>query len=51
MSLTQIARNCARLARASNGIRVIIAQPQIRLMHRIALPAVCNGITQVSKKK
>ncbi|KAI8120817.1 mitochondrial, Acyl carrier protein [Lucilia cuprina] len=46
MSLTQIARNCARLARAANGIRVITAQPQMRLLHRIAMPAMCNGVTQ-----
>ncbi|XP_065361104.1 acyl carrier protein, mitochondrial isoform X1 [Calliphora vicina] len=46
MSLTQIARNCARLARAANGIRVITAQPQMRLLHRIAVPAMCNGVTQ-----
>ncbi|XP_037818536.1 acyl carrier protein, mitochondrial isoform X1 [Lucilia sericata] len=48
MSLTQIARNCARLARAANGIRVITAQPQMRLLHRIAMPAMCNGVTQGS---
>ncbi|XP_013104198.1 acyl carrier protein, mitochondrial isoform X1 [Stomoxys calcitrans] len=45
MSLTQIARNCARLAVRANGIRVITAQPQM-LLHRLAMPAMCNGITQ-----
>ncbi|XP_013104200.1 acyl carrier protein, mitochondrial isoform X2 [Stomoxys calcitrans] len=48
MSLTQIARNCARLAVRANGIRVITAQPQM-LLHRLAMPAMCNGITQESK--
>ncbi|KAM7356742.1 NADH dehydrogenase (ubiquinone) acyl carrier protein isoform 2-T3 [Cochliomyia hominivorax] len=46
MSLTQIARNCVRLARTANGIRVITAPTQMRLLHRIAVPAMCNGVTQ-----
>lgn len=49
MSLTQIARSCARLAVRANGIRVITAQPQMRLLHRLAVPAMCNGVTQVSE--
>lgn len=49
MSLTQIARSCARLAVRGNGIRVITAQPQMRLLHRLAVPAMCNGVTQVSE--
>ncbi|KAM7356740.1 NADH dehydrogenase (ubiquinone) acyl carrier protein isoform 1-T2 [Cochliomyia hominivorax] len=48
MSLTQIARNCVRLARTANGIRVITAPTQMRLLHRIAVPAMCNGVTQGS---
>lgn len=48
MSLTQIARNCARVAVRANGIRAITAQPQMRLLHRLVAPAMCNGVTQVS---
>uniref|UniRef100_A0A1I8N1L3 Acyl carrier protein n=1 Tax=Musca domestica TaxID=7370 RepID=A0A1I8N1L3_MUSDO len=46
MSLTQIARNCARMAVRANGIRAITAQPQMRLLHRLVAPAMCNGVTQ-----
>ncbi|XP_073836266.1 NADH dehydrogenase (ubiquinone) acyl carrier protein isoform X2 [Musca autumnalis] len=46
MSLTQIARNCARMAVRANGIRAITAQPQMRLLHRLVVPAMCNGVTQ-----
>ncbi|XP_073836265.1 NADH dehydrogenase (ubiquinone) acyl carrier protein isoform X1 [Musca autumnalis] len=49
MSLTQIARNCARMAVRANGIRAITAQPQMRLLHRLVVPAMCNGVTQDSK--
>ncbi|XP_005176781.1 acyl carrier protein, mitochondrial isoform X1 [Musca domestica] len=49
MSLTQIARNCARMAVRANGIRAITAQPQMRLLHRLVAPAMCNGVTQGSK--
>lgn len=48
MSLSQIARNCVRLAGAASGIRVITAQSHIRLLHRTAMPAMASGVTQVS---
>ncbi|XP_030385635.1 acyl carrier protein, mitochondrial isoform X2 [Scaptodrosophila lebanonensis] len=50
MSLTQIARSCGRLAVAMKTVRVAsaVGQTQLRMLHRIAMPAVSTQLCQKS---
>lgn len=51
MSLTQIARNCSRFTAAAVALQraaITTAQPQMRMLHKIAAPALFNGLQQVS---
>ncbi|XP_030385636.1 acyl carrier protein, mitochondrial isoform X3 [Scaptodrosophila lebanonensis] len=51
MSLTQIARSCGRLAVAMKTVRVAsaVGQTQLRMLHRIAMPAVSTQLCQDSR--
>ncbi|EDW34216.1 GL21696 [Drosophila persimilis] len=50
MSFTQIARNCGRLAAALGTKRMassaVVQSQAARMMHRIAVPAVANQVSQ-----
>ncbi|KAH8378627.1 hypothetical protein KR009_000378 [Drosophila setifemur] len=46
MSFTQIARSCSRLAATLATKRIIVQPTQVRMMHRIALPAVASQLSQ-----